>query len=204
MAQLNKLVTELRDTNLSRLPSLDDACGKHFTYRDFVECSDAWKNNPVDNVPRQLETYASLTRLATEVLDPVIERFGDIELTYGFSGAELAKQIKRGIAPKIDQHAAQERSPRGPFICSRGGAACDFVGTQIDSLKLAQWTVSNTNFDRLYYYGFRRPIHVSAAVKPKRQIVLVKRKINSRSVWPSVVSAAVFLTMKPINEVEQS
>jgi hypothetical protein len=189
---------------LSRLPSLDDACGKHFIYRDFIECGDAWTNNPVDNVPRQPETYASLTRLATEVLDPVIERFGDIELTYGFSGAELLKHVKQGIAPKIDQHAAQELSSRGSTICTRGGAACDFFSTQLDSLRLAQWIVSNTNFDRLYYYGPRRPIHVSAAIEPKRQIVSVKRDKNSRSVRPSVVSEATFLTMNLTNGDEQS
>jgi hypothetical protein len=23
-------------------PDLDEQCGRHFTYRDFVECSDTW------------------------------------------------------------------------------------------------------------------------------------------------------------------
>jgi hypothetical protein len=203
MAQLNKLVTELRDTNLSRLPSLDDACGKHFTYRDFVECGGTWKANAIDNVPKQFETYASLARLATEILDPVVDQFGGAELTYGFSGAELAKCITQGIAPKIDQHASHELSSRGMTICDRGGAACDFRVHNVDSLTVAQWVVRTIEFDRLYYYGKRSPIHISVAARPKHQVVLVKRDVHGRMLHPSVISIDKFLKIRITDKGEQ-
>lgn len=62
-----------------------------------------------------------------KVLDPVIEYFDSIRLTYGFASVELTRNIRRGIAPELDQHAACEHRPRGAFVCNRGGAACDFL-----------------------------------------------------------------------------
>ena len=67
------------------------------------------------------------TTQATQILDPVIEYFGSIRLTYGFASVELNRHIARGIAPKLDQHAACEHGARGILICDRGGAACDFI-----------------------------------------------------------------------------
>lgn len=99
--------------------------------------------------------------LATEILDPVIEYFGAIRLTYGFSSAELTRNIQRGIAPRLDQHAACERGPQGAFVCERGGAACDFLVEDEDMREVAEWITANPPFDRLYFYGPDRPIHVS-------------------------------------------
>jgi hypothetical protein len=43
-------------------------------------------------------------------LDPVIDWFGMIELTYGFCSPALARQVSGRIDPKRDQHAAHERN----------------------------------------------------------------------------------------------
>ena len=178
------------------LPDLDDPCGRYFSYRDFVECGATWRSTGAKNVPMQIDTYSSLKILATAILDPIVENFGPIRLTYGIACGALIKQIKTRIAPKVDQHAAHELSATGKRICDRGGAACDFVVDEFDSLTVAHWLVGNTGFDRLYYYGSNRPIHVSAAEDPKGQCILIKRDLSSRRVLPSVVSIKNFLQMK--------
>ena len=184
------------DTNLRELPSIDDACSRSFVYRDFIECGKTWLSSGVNNVPAQYQSYLSLKHLANTVLEPVVSHFGAIELTYGMATGDLIKNIKRGIAPRLDQHASHELSAAGKRICDREGAACDFRVQGVDSLVVAQWLVANTSFDRMYYYGGDRPIHVSAAVDPKGQCVLIRRDPSSGRVIPSVISAKNFLEMK--------
>ncbi len=180
---------------MSKLPDLDDPCGQYFVYRDFVECGETWQSAGPDNTPLQRDTYSSLRRLAVTILDPVVRNHGPITLTYGLACGALIKLIKRGIAPKLDQHAAHELSVSGNRICERGGASCDFLVNGIDALTVAQWVVANTSFDRLYYYGSNRPIHVSATEDPKKQCILVKRDISSRRAIPLIVPNNAFLRM---------
>lgn len=155
------------------IPSLDQACGANFTYRDFIECGKTQKRLGVSNVPLNPKTYNALSKLALEVLDPVIDYFGSIELTYGFSSSELAKKIDSNIAPKLDQHSGHECNKLGIPICDRLGAAVDFYIEDEDMLDVANWIASNTNFDRLYYYGKNRPLHVSVSEAPVKQITLM-------------------------------
>jgi DNA phosphorothioation-associated putative methyltransferase len=161
----------LRSTSL---PQLDTACGRHFTYRDFVECGETRASAGFLNRPRQPDTYTALRDLACFVLDPVIEYFGMIELTYGFCSAELGRAIPGRIAPKLDQHAGHELTGTGRPICERLGAACDFLVTDEDMEQVALWLAANTPFDRLYFYGKDRPIHVSYSATPARQFVRMK------------------------------
>ncbi len=58
-------------------------------------------------------------------------------------------------------------------------------------LEVAQWIVANTPFDRLYFYGDDRPIHVSHGPNRDRQIVLMVAGKSGRLV-PRVVSAETF------------
>src|SRR5262249_38633594 len=88
------------------LPSLEERCGGHFTFRDLIACGETQAKTGIPNIPAQPETYNALARLATLVLEPVIEYFGPIVLTYGFCSPELAKHIPRRIAPQLDQHAS--------------------------------------------------------------------------------------------------
>ena len=143
------------------VPDLDSPCGASLTYRSLIQCGETRQRLGFPNIPLNPETYNALHDLATQVLDPVIEYFGSIRLTYGFSSAELTRNIHRGIAPKLDQHAACEHGPRGALVCERGGAACDFIVDDEDMREVAEWIVANLPYDRLYFYGSDRPIHVS-------------------------------------------
>lgn len=153
------------------LPELDAACSRHFTYRDLVECGDTRARTSLANRPRQPETFTALHELACLVLDPVVDYFGMIELTYGFCSPELARSIPARIAPKLDQHAGHELTRTGRPVCARLGAACDFLVTDEDMEEVALWVAAHTPFDRLYFYGKDRPIHVSYSATPARQFV---------------------------------
>lgn len=175
------------------LPSPDEQCGQHFIFRDFIACGETQAKTSIPNLPRQSETYNALVQLATLVLDPVIDYFGPIILTYGFCSRELATHIPGRNAPELDQHAGHELNTRQQPICKRLGAAVDFLVTDESMLEVAQWIVQHTPFDRLYFYGDDKPLHVSYGPEHKREIVLMKRGKGDRLV-PTVVKDEAFLT----------
>jgi len=160
------------------IPDLDDPCGRFLTFRQMIECGETQARTGLANVPMQPESYTAFVELATafvelaeHVLDPVIDYFGMIRLTYGFCSPQLAKQIPGRIDPKLDQHAAHEKNRLGTPICSRLGAAVDFIVDDEDMQEVAQWVLTNTPFDRLYFYGEDKPIHISYGPNQDRQVV---------------------------------
>ena len=156
----------MRLTRSSSIPDLDSRCGASLTYRALIQCGDTRQRLGITNLPLNPETYNALYDLATQILDPVVEYFGSIRLTYGFASAELTRNIARRIAPKLDQHAGCERGARGALVCQRGGAACDFIVEDEDMREVAEWIIANLPFDRLYFYASGRPIHVSYSTEP--------------------------------------
>ena len=148
-------------TRSKTIPDLDAPCGLNFKYRHLIECGETQKKTGLLNHPIDPESYTALFELAEKILDPVIDYFGMIELTYGFCSAKLAKEIPERIAPKIDQHASHEISKNGQLICQRLGASVDFLVAHENMEEVAEWIIENLPFDRLYFYGTDRPIHVS-------------------------------------------
>lgn len=153
------------------IPDLDDPCGRYLTFRQMIECGETQARTGLANVPMRPESYTAFVELAEHVLDPVIDYFGMIRLTYGFCSPQLAKQIPGRIDPKLDQHAAHEKNRLGTPICSRLGAAVDFIVDDENMQEVAQWVVTNTPFDRLYFYGEDKPIHISYGPNQDRQVV---------------------------------
>jgi DNA phosphorothioation-associated putative methyltransferase len=161
LEQVRLSVQGLDLVSSNTIPDIDARCGAHFTYRDFIECGETQHRLGLSNTPKRAATYNALYGLATCILDPLIEYFGSIRLTYGFCSNELAREIKSRIAPRLDQHAAEELKASGIPICSRGGAACDFIVDDEDMREVSNWVVDNLPIDRLYFYGSNRPLHVS-------------------------------------------
>lgn len=174
-------------------PGLDTQCGRYFRFRDFIESGETQASSGIPNLPRQPDTYTALLELATQILDPVIDYYGRIELTYGFCSSELSKQIKGRIAPKLDQHASHELNRQGKPICERLGAAVDFLVKDENMLEVACWIAENLNFDRLYYYGSDRPIHISYGTYPARQITTMLANNKSSHLIPRTYSAEEFM-----------
>lgn len=164
----------INDFQLERchnIPDLDAPCGRYLTYRQLIECGETQQRLALPNIPHEASSYTALYDLAVNILDPTIEYFGKIELTYGFCSAPLAKQISGRIAPKLDQHAAHERKQVGTLICDRLGAAVDFLVQDENMREVVDWIAKNLPFDRLYFYGEHSPIHVSYGPEETRQIV---------------------------------
>jgi len=170
-------------------PDLDDPCGRYLRFRQLIECGETQGRTGLPNLPRQAATWDALQDLAERVLDPVIDWFGMIRLTYGFCSPELARAIPGRIDPKLDQHAAHERNRLGLPICTRLGAAVDFIVEDEDMAGVARWVAENTPFDRLYFYAPDQPIHVSFGPDHSRQVVRMAPTANGRLV-PRVVAAA--------------
>lgn len=143
------------------IPDVDAPCGQYLKYRDLIECGETQARTGLPNLPKEADSYTAILDLTLSVIDPVIEYFGMVRLTYGFCSRELARQIHARVAPALDQHAAHETKKSGHRICSRLGAACDFLVEDEDMADVANWIIANLPFDRLYYYGSDKPIHIS-------------------------------------------
>jgi len=81
-------------------------------------------------------------------------------------------RLKNGrVAPNLDQHMAHEVNRNGKYYCDHLGAACDFQIANISSNKVVDWILdAGLPFDRLYYYGIERPIHISYGDSHSRSI----------------------------------
>ncbi len=150
---------------------LDRPCGRHLCFRDLVEAGETWRRVRVPNLPEQPGTVAALKRLACEVLDPVVEQFGGIEITYGFASRALHRHVTGRIDPSRDQHSGHELRPNGEPICARLGQAADFWVPGMCSGLVATWITARLPFDRLYFYGSDRPIHVSVGPEDARSVI---------------------------------
>ena len=174
------------------IPELDAPCGRYFTFRNLIECGETQARTGLPNKPTQANTYNALFDLTTAVLDPLIDYFGMIRLTYAFCSSTLAKEIHGRIDPSLDQHASYELSRTRNPICKRLGAAVDFIIDDENMLEVAQWIVCNTCFDRLYFYGGAKPVHVSCSSENSGCIVLMKVGRTGRLV-PRVLTRQEFL-----------
>ncbi len=189
---------------MSTVPLLDEDCGANFSYRDFVECGETFATLEPNNVPKQQRTYAALQELAREILDPVWNEFGKIELTYGISCQALYRHIKARISPNLDQHASYELNAAGNQICNRGGAAVDFYCPAADALNVAQWIVIHCPFDRLYFYGLKRPIHISIGPDESRRVVLMRESNKMHRRIPRNTSIEEFIGLKQDDDLVRS
>ncbi|MEI7682206.1 MAG: DNA phosphorothioation-associated putative methyltransferase [Betaproteobacteria bacterium] len=161
-----------------RIPDLEEFCGAHLTYRHLVECGETQAKTQLPNLPKEPDSYTALFELTRNVLDPVIEYFGMVKLSYGFCSPDLARKIAAGIAPKLDQHACCEKDRRGRSICPRSGAAVDFLVQDENMGDVAKWVINHLPFDRLYYYGHARPIHVSFGPDSSKAVFTIVNTAN--------------------------
>lgn len=170
------------------MPNFDplETCSKYFKYIDFINCGETQDIVHLSNSPKDARTISAIKEMATTILDPIVDQFGEINLTYGFCSNELLKQIKKkpkpGIAPQLDQHAGYEINSKSTPICKREGFACDFYAVNINSLLIAQWIVVHLQFDSLYFYGKNRPIHISIGPENKNVITLLEKSPTGRRI----------------------
>ena len=167
---------EINGLNLCKstsIPSIDQNCGQYLKFRDLIQCGETQSRLGIPNLPLNPETYNALYSLSTQVLDPVIDYFGAIRLTYGFCSPALGGKISSRVAPKLDQHASHECNKQGKAICDRLGAAVDFIIEDEDMIEVALWITENLTFDRMYLYGRTKPIHISLSNTPAKLVTFM-------------------------------
>jgi hypothetical protein len=185
----------------TKVPNLDQLCGVNFSFRQLIECGETQARLGLANRPSNPATFNALHDLSKNILDPVIDYFGSIRLTYGFCSSELASKIEGRIAPKLDQHASHELNRKGVPICPRLGAAVDFIVDDEDMIEVAQWIVSNVVFDRMYLYGVDRPIHISYSETPVSQITIM-RKTDAGRLIPRTLDVNQFLSFTLVADIQ--
>ncbi|NDJ81234.1 hypothetical protein GXP65_09355 [Vibrio campbellii] len=133
-----------------------------------------------DNLP-SADSQIQLLRLQDEILIP-LAALGSITITYGFTSHALLRYILKtspgDMAPNIDQHASTELNSKGNRICKRNGAACDFYvqGYEQRMDEVAKYICTNLEFDRLYFYGKDRPIHISVGSENTRYALIREKR----------------------------
>lgn len=138
-----------------------------------------------DNTP-SVASAQMLQQLTRDILLPLTQHFGELHITYGFTGPALSRYIQRfspaGTAPNLDQHACIELNSKGKNICHRPGAACDFIvqGYENRMHEVAQFVCQQLSFDKLYFYGRNQPIHISVSDDPLRHFQVMQQSANNR------------------------
>lgn len=158
----------------------------NFCAADLCCVGETWHRTRIVNAPLQSESWAALSDLSNAIFEPVLAQFGRPDITYGFTSLALLRAVKSHSAPKLDQHASYETNLKGKLICERGGAAADFLIEGLSSLELAIWVAENLPFDRVYFYGVARPIHVSFCLTRSAQIVTMLAGPSGRRI-PRIV-----------------
>jgi hypothetical protein len=142
----------------------------------------------LNNQPKNSDSIDALQALVVEILLPVYQKYPQLKVTYGFTSAELKTYISKhspnGTAPSLDQHSSCELNKSQNQICDRSGAACDFIVPNVPSNNLVRFIVANLNYDRIYYYGNEKPIHVSVSEKPLRHLQVMAESHKGRR-YPS-------------------
>ena len=142
----------------------------------------------IDNSPKEVESIKSIFMLVETVLIPVSKKFGEIKITYGFVSPELNRYIQRnsssGTYPSTDQHAASELNQANNQICNRQGLACDFIvnGYEKQVGQIMLFIINNLDFDKIYYYGNNKPLHVSVGDKSEKHLQIMDVSKNGRRI----------------------
>ena len=123
-------------------------------------------NEPTDQILFNLQT------LIYEVIEPIINKFGDIKITSGYRSPELCKAIGSSIT---SQH------------CLGMAVDCEVLG--VPNKELADWVVNNLEYDQVIL-EFWKPeeansgwVHISYNKGNNRKMYLRAYKANGRTVY---------------------
>ena len=95
------------------------------------------------------------------------------------------------LSAAVLDRVVHERSRAGALVCPRLGLAADFRVPGVDNREVALFVAEETAFDRIYFYGPDRPVHVSVGPEGTRQIVRMVAGPSGRRV-PRIVTAGFF------------
>lgn len=140
-----------------------------------------------DNFANQ-DSLFYIKQLYELILKPIEDKFGEIFITYGFTSQPLLRYVLKNspgdMGPELDQHASMEVNTRGNRICKRDGASCDFYvdGYEEKMDVIARFIAENLPYDRLYFGGKDRPIHISFGPENTKYAVIRYYNKNGKRV----------------------
>tara|TARA_Y100000815_G_scaffold257055_1_gene265301 strand:- start:2954 stop:3604 length:651 start_codon:yes stop_codon:yes gene_type:complete len=160
---------------------------QHPLGEQLINWHKAKHKSEIDNTPQEIKSIYALGKLVEEILLPIERNFGQIKITYGFTSLPLKLFIQKAsperTAPEIDQHASYELNSAGNPINKKGGAACDVL-VNTNSVEAVKFVTRNLSYDRIYFYGSHRPIHVSFSDDPVNHLQIMRE--NSKGhLYPS-------------------
>ena len=122
----------------------------------------------VDNVPKEQATFDAIEGMAGDVLEPLYDfNRGHLKITYGFCSPARARLVRAwDTCQSGDQHVGHELDRDWAPICKRLGFAVDIATPS--SVATAIHVVENLVWDRIYFYGDDRPLHISVPPLPSR------------------------------------
>lgn len=125
----------------------------------------------IDNTPTD-QILINLQTLIYEIINPIINQFGDIKITSGYRSPELSKVI-----------GSNERSQH----CLGMAVDCEVLG--VPNKELADWVVNHLEFDQCIL-EFWKPeeansgwVHISYNKAGNRKMYLRAYKANGRTVY---------------------
>jgi hypothetical protein len=125
----------------------------------------------INNIPND-QCLINLQTLIYEVIEPIINKFGDIKITSGYRSPELCKAIGSSIT---SQH------------CLGMAVDCEVLG--VPNKELADWVVNHLEFDQVIL-EFWKPeeansgwVHISYNKGNNRKMYLRAYKANNRTVY---------------------
>ena len=125
----------------------------------------------IDNTPTD-QILINLQTLIYEVINPIINQFGDIKITSGYRSPELCKAIGSSTT---SQHTLGQ------------AVDCEVLGVQ--NKELADWVVNHLEFDQCIL-EFWKPeetnsgwVHISYNKGNNRKMYLRAYKANGRTVY---------------------
>jgi SWIM zinc finger len=135
--------------------------GKHFMLSDFLYSETAVTKGITNCPPLDGKEVQGIKGLCIAILDPVVERFGAVSITYGYSSPELHAQIS-AYRP-LGVHNG---------VAAAGGtiaAAADILVHSMvaDPRAVLHWVQSNCVFDRLILYPNSPRVCVAWSDKPR-------------------------------------
>ena len=125
----------------------------------------------INNIPNDQSLF-NLQTLIYEVIEPIINKFGDIKITSGYRSPELCKAI--GSSP-TSQHAF--------------GMAVDCEVLGVPNKELADWVVNNLEYDQVILEFWEKDkinsgwVHISYNKENNRKMYLRAYKANGRTVY---------------------
>jgi hypothetical protein len=172
--------------------------GKHFMLSDFLYSETAVEKGIANFPPFDGMEVESLRGLCTNILDPVVEQFGALSITYGYSAPELHRRIYGSRPLGIHNCVAPGQSTLG--------AAADILvhSMQDKPREVLLWIKATCVYDRLILYPGSSIVCTAWANRPRRHAKeWVYLPNESKPQYIDLSESLISAVLPPVSPVQQ-